>query len=151
MHHAISSIATATKDFSGNTIFAGTALALVGSAKFKLADGVFVRQEASGRNVLENSVHCDESKSFGPAGVLNDLDKKDFYKVVNTDTKSNYMIIDDAENIYVYNVNSKKVMRTIPHKDGTVKTDVYPAKEGHIIVAEYHRKEKYTRFSIEAP
>jgi len=143
--------ATATKDFSGNMIFAGTALALVGSAKFKLADGVFVRQEASGRIVLDNSVHCDESKSFGPAGVLNDLDKKDFYKVVNTDTKSNYMIIDDAENIYVYNVNSKKVMRTIPHKDGTVKTDVYPAKEGHIIVAEYHRKEKYTRFSIEAP
>ncbi|WP_431209270.1 DUF6770 family protein [Puia sp. P3] len=143
--------ATAAKDFNGNTIFAGTALSLVGSAKFKLSDGVFVRQEASGRIVLDNNVPCDDSKSFGPTGVLNDLDKKDFYKVVNQDTRSNYMIIDDADNIYVYNVNSKKVMRTIPHKDGSVKTDVYPGKEGHIVVAEYHRKEKYTRFSIEAP
>jgi len=143
--------ASAFRDFNGNTIFTGTALALVGNSKFKLADGVFVRQEASGNIVLDNSIPCDESKSFGPAGLLYDLDRKDFYKVVNPDTRSNYMIIDDVENIYVYNVNSRKIMRTIPHKDGNIKTNVYPAKEGHIIVSEYNRKEKNTRFSIEAP
>jgi hypothetical protein len=27
---------------------------------------------------------------------------------------------------------------------------IFPAKEGHIMVAEYNRKEKYTRVSIEA-
>jgi hypothetical protein len=143
--------ASALKDFNGNTIFTGTALSLVGRSSFRLADGVFVRQEASGKIALDNSVACDETRSFGPAGLLNELDKKDYYKVVNPDTRSNYMIIDDAENIYIYNVTSKKVMRTIPHKDGSIKTNVYPAKEGHIIVAEYHQKEKYTRFSIEAP
>jgi hypothetical protein len=79
-----------------------------------------------------------------------DLDKKDYYKVVNPDTKSNYMIIDDEANIYIYNVNSKKIVRTIPHRDGNVKINVYSAKEGHMMVSEYNRKEKYTRFSIEA-
>lgn len=143
--------ASAFKDYTGNTIFAGTALALVGSSKFKLADGVFVRQEVSGRIVLDNSIPCDETKSFGAAGLLYDMDRKDFYKVVDPDTKNNYMIIDDVENIYVYNVKSKKIMRTIPHKDGNIKINVYPAKEGHIVISKYNRKEKFTSFSIEAP
>ncbi|HXO76815.1 MAG TPA: hypothetical protein VN824_16290, partial [Puia sp.] len=94
---------------------------------------------------------CDETKSFGAAGLLYDLDRKDFYKVIDPDIKSNYMIIDDTENIYIYNVNSKKIMRTIPHKDGNIKTNVYPAKEGHIVISKYNRKEKTTSFSIEAP
>jgi len=145
--------ATAFKDYNGNTIFAGTALVgkgFVGSAKYKLTDGVFVRQEASGNIALDNTIPCDETKYFGSTGILYELDKKDFYKVVNQDTKSNYMIIDDEENIYIYNVNAKKVMRTIPHKDGNVKVNVYPAKEGHMMVSEYNRKEKFTRLSIEA-
>jgi hypothetical protein len=146
--------ATALRDFSDNTIFAGTALVgkgFVGAGRYKLTDGVFVRQEASGAVALDNTIPCDETKYFSSTGILGEMDKKDFYKVVNPDTKSNYMIIDDEENIYIYNVNAKKVMRTIPHKDGNVKTNVYPAKEGHMLVAEYNRKEKYTRFSIEAP
>lgn len=145
--------ATAFRDYKGNTIFAGTALfgeGFVGSAKYKLADGVFVRQEASGNIALDNQIPCDETKYFGPTGMLYELDKKDYYKVVNPDTKSNYMIIDDLANIYIYNVNGKKIVRTIPHKDGNVKINVYPAKEGHMMVSEYNRKEKYTRFSIEA-
>jgi hypothetical protein len=142
--------ATAFRDYNGNTIFAGTAVALAGNSGYKLTEGVFVRQEESGALALDNVIPCDESKDFGPTGILYNLDKKDFYKVVNPDTKSNYMIIDDEANIYIYNVNGKKVMRTIPHKDGSVKINVYPAKEGHIMVSEYNRKEKFTRFSIEA-
>ena len=145
--------ATAFRDYKGNTIFAGTALfgeGFVGSAKYKLADGVFVRQEASGNIALDNQIPCDETKYFGSTGIVYELDKKDYYKVVNPATKSNYMIIDDQANIYIYNVNAKKVMRTIPHKDGNVKINVYPAKEGYMMVAEYNKKEKYTRFSIEA-
>lgn len=142
--------ATAFRDFKGNTFFAGTAVALSGSSSYKLSDGVVVRQEPSGSIALDNTIRCDETRDFGPAGILYNLDKKDFYKVVNPDTKSNYIIIDDEDNIYIYNVNSKKVMRTIQHKDGSVKINVYPAKEGHIMVSEYNRKERYTRFSIEA-
>ncbi len=53
------------RDYNGNTIFAGTALTgngFVGSAKYKLSDGVFVRQEASGNIVLDNNITCDETK-----------------------------------------------------------------------------------------
>ena len=145
--------ATAFRDYSGNTIFAGTALVgkgYVGAAKYKFTDGVFVRQEASGTVALDNNIPCDESRSFGSAGILPELDKKDYYKVVDPDTKTNYMIIDDEVKIYVYNVNSRKVVRTIPHKDGNVKINVFPAKEGYMLVMEYNRKEKYTRMSIEA-
>jgi hypothetical protein len=145
--------ATAFRDYRGNTIFAGTALfgeGFVGSAKYKLADGVFVRQDSIGNLALDNNIPCDESKYFNDGAFLYALDKKDFYKVDNPDTKSNYMIIDDEANIYIYNVNNKKVVRTIPHKDGNTKINVYPAKEGYMMVSEYNRKEKYTRFSIEA-
>jgi len=145
--------ATAFRDYTGNTIFAGTALfgeGFVGSAKYKLADGVFVRQDSTGNISLDNNIPCDETRYFNDAGVLYTLDKKDFYKVDNPDTRINYMIIDDEENIYIYNVNAKKIVRTIPHKDGNIKINVFPAKEGYMMVSEYNRKEKYTRFSIEA-
>ena len=145
--------ATAFRDYKGNTIFAGTALlgeGFVGSAKYKLADGVFVRQDSAGNLALDNNIPCDESRYFNDAGILYALDKKDFYKVDNPDTRSNYMIIDDEANIYIYNVSNRKVVRTIPHKDGNIKINVYPAKEGYMMVSEYNRKEKYTRFSIEA-
>jgi hypothetical protein len=53
-------------------------------------------------------------------------------------------------NIYIYNFNNKKLMRTISHKDGRIITRVFPAKEGHVMVSEYNGKEKQTRFSIES-
>jgi len=143
--------ASAAKDFNGNTIFTGTALSPMGRRSYRLADGVFVRQEASGKVVLDNNVLCDVARGIDPEKQLNDVDFKDFYPVVNPDTRINYMIIDDAQNIFIYNISSKKVLRTVPHKNGNIRTNVYPAKAGHIVVAEYHQKEKYTRFSIEAP
>jgi hypothetical protein len=145
--------ATAFRDYKGNTIFAGAALTgegFVGNARYKLADGVFVRQDSIGNIALDNNIPCDETKYFNDIGNLYALDKKDFYKVDNPDTKSNYMIIDDEANIYIYNVEGKKVVRTIPHNDGNIKVNVYPAKEGYMMVSEYNRKEKFTRFSIEA-
>jgi uncharacterized protein DUF6770 len=145
--------ATAFKDYNGNTVFTGAALIekrLLGAAKYRLADGVFLVQDPKGHLKLDNSIPCDETSYFGPASSVLELDKKDFYKVVNSETKTNYIIIDDVDNTYIYNVNGKKVMRTIQHKDGRIKTRISPAKEGHIMVAEYNSKEKYTRLSIEA-
>ena len=144
---------TAFKDYRGNTIFAGTALTgngYVGAAKYKFTDAAFVRQDAAGGISLDSNVACDESKSFGSSDLLYQRDKKDYYIVTNPDTKTNYVIIDDEQHIYIYNVKEKKIARTIPHKDGNIKVNVYPAKEGHMMVSEYNKKEKYTRFSIEA-
>jgi hypothetical protein len=145
--------ATAFKDYDGNTVFAGAALMekrLLGAAKYRLSDGVFLVQDAKGQLRLDNNIPCDETSYFGPASSVLELDKKDFYRVANSETKTNYIIIDDEDNTYIYNVNGKKIMRTIQHKDGSIKTRISPAKEGHIMVAEYNKKEKYTRLSIEA-
>ena len=145
--------ATAFKDYDGNTVFVGSALVekrLLGAAKYKLSDGVFIVQDAKGNLRLDNNIPCDETNYFGPASAVADWDKKDFYKVVNSETRTNFIIIDDQDNTYIYNVNGKKLMRTIQHKEGHTKKGVYPAKEGHIMVTEFNRKERSTRFSIEA-
>ncbi|MDQ3278648.1 MAG: hypothetical protein M3Q06_09995, partial [Bacteroidota bacterium] len=94
---------------------------------------------------------CNYS-SFAPsrAPIVQYGPKKSFYRVTNSTTKSDHIIVDDIKDIVVYNVTQKKVARTIPHKDGSTRINVYPAKEGHIMVTEYNRKEKYTRFSIES-
>ncbi len=144
---------TAFKDYEGNTVFAGSAVVekkLLGIPKYKLADGVFIKQDSKAQLKLDNNVQCDESSYFGPAGTIAGFDKKGFYKVTNNETKTNYIIIDDDDNTFIYNVNTKKIMRTIQHKEGKIKTNVFPAKEGHVMISEYNKKEKYTRFSIEA-
>jgi hypothetical protein len=145
--------ATAFRDYNGTTVFVASALVqkrLLGAAKYKFADAVFVTQDGKGQLKLDNHIPCDESSYFGPAGQLDQLDHKDFYKVVNQDTKTNFIIVDDATNIYIYNFSSKKLMRTISHKDGRTIVRVFPAKEGHILVSEFNNKEKQTRFSIES-
>jgi hypothetical protein len=50
--------------YSGNTVFTGTALVekrLLGAAKYKPADGIFVSQDPKGKLKLDNSITCDET------------------------------------------------------------------------------------------
>jgi hypothetical protein len=75
---------------------------------------------------------------------------KSFYAVSNADTKTNYLIVSDVKNVLIYNVNQKKIIRTIPHRDGNIQTYIFPAKEGHVMVSEYNKKERSTSYSIEA-
>lgn len=143
---------SAFRDFSGNTVFAGSAMeekTVLGPPKYRITDGVFVRQDGQGSLKLDNNVPGDVSSWFPPFSLVGNRDRKGFYKIVNSDTKTLYVIIDDEDNTYIYNVNSKKVMRTIPHKDGNIKTRVFPAKEGHVMISVYNNKEKSTRVSIE--
>jgi len=65
-------------------------------------------------------------------------------------TQRGYNKVLDAANSSHLLLQFVDLVRTIPHKNGSVKINVFPAKEGHMMVAEYDRKEKYTRFSIEA-
>lgn len=66
-----------------------------------------------------------------------------------TDTKSDYLI-NSEKNIDVYNVSQNKMARSIPHMDGNTTINLFPAKEGYVMVSEYNKKEKTTRLSIEA-
>ncbi len=128
-------LSCAFRDFDGNTYFAGSNV---------------IRQNKDATLSFENissPEHTSFIKLFQSAKKTTD---KVFYPVSNADTKTNYLIADDEKNIIIYNVTQKKVMRSIPHKEGSIRTNVYPAKEGHVMVAEYNKKEKFTKLSIEA-
>ncbi|MES2430101.1 MAG: DUF6770 family protein [Bacteroidota bacterium] len=165
-----------SRDFNGNTYFAGTSftkrpkigaivasvvflpllappilLAGLGYNKCYGKDAVILKQTPKGVLSIDNFVASSHPHVVvGRAPFEGFVNNKTFYHVTNSNTKSNYLIIDDTKNITLYNINKRQVTRTIPHKDGKIRTNVYPAKEGHILVSEYNQKEKYTRLSIEA-
>lgn len=164
------------KDYQGNTYFVGSSvikkpkwgsiissvvlaplfivspmILMMGTTKCKTTDALVLKQSPDGSLSYDNTIPCNYS-SYAPARapIAQYGPKKSFYRVTNPDTKSDYVIVDDIKDIVIYNVTQKKVARTIPHKDGSIRTYVYPAKEGHVMVTEYNKKEKYTRFSIES-
>ncbi len=126
-------------------------IGIAGTSKCKTTDALVLKQTPDGQISYENTIPCNYG-SFAPARapIVQFGPHKNFYRVTNSTTKSDYVIVDDIKDIVIYNVTQKKVARTIAHKDGSIRTNVYPAKEGHIMVTEYNKKEKYTRFSIES-
>lgn len=110
---------------------------------------MLVKQNNEGALEVDNSIATDHGSYHKAMVAVAAYNSKSFYTVTNSDSKTSYLIVDDEDNIYVYNVNKKQVVRTIAHKDGGIKTYVFPAKEGHIMVSEYNKKGKYTRVSIE--
>ena len=109
-----------------------------------------VKQDPKGALSLENNIPALRSERVYPRTLTYTCDQRSYYTVTNSDTKTDYVVIDDTKNIFIYNVNQKKIARTIPHKDGNSLFYVFPAKEGHVMVSEYNKKEKQTRLSIEA-
>ena len=167
----------AFKDYDGNIYFSGSAavhkmkwvsLGLIaatapfilppfiidyatGVQKGRLQDGMLVRLTPKGALSLENSIPLKATRYIRGAAYLSFFDYRNYHHLNNTDTKTNYLIVDDAmHNIIIYNVNQKKIARTIPHKDGNIHTTIFPAKEGHFIVSEYNKKDGSTSLSIEA-
>jgi hypothetical protein len=126
-------------------------IAMIGTQKCKVTDATLLKLSPDGTLSYASSIPCNHTSykagkalfsMFGP--------QKQFYKVSNGDTKTDYLIVDDVKDIVIYNVTQGKVARTISHKDGKVRTNVFPAKEGHVMVTEYNQKEKSTRVSIES-
>jgi hypothetical protein len=173
--HAYARLERSFKDYEGNTYFTGSSfvkrpkwgsitasvitLPLLippmfilagGTSKARVEDAVLLKQNTKGSLTFDNSIQGNTGKFFTAAYPLYTKDPRSYYTVANSDTKTNYLILDDTKDIFIYNVNQKKVVRTIAHKDGNIRTYVFPAKEGHVMVSEYNKKEKYTRYSIEA-
>lgn len=163
------------KDYSGNTFFVGSSVvkktrwgaiagAVItsplivgpilflsqGTQKAKVDDPIVLKQGPKGALTVDNSIAGDASRFWPARTPFYYFDHNSYYTVANPDTKSVYLIFDDYKNITIYNVNQKKVMRTIPRWNGTTETSVYPAKEGHIMVAQANTKEKTRKFSIES-
>jgi len=165
------------RDYNGNTFFAGSEfvkrpkfgaivasiitlplivvspliLGASGTIKCKVTNVALLKLNQKGSLSFESEIPCTDSKfTKGNVPITEYFNQRNFYDVENSNTKASYMIVDDSKNIMIYNVNQRKVVRTVSHKDGKIRTNVFPAKEGHIMVFEYNKKEKYTRLSIEA-
>ena len=72
-----------------------------------------------------------------------------YYIVENAASEETYITTEGADEIIIYSLQKKKIVRTIPAKDGKIRTKVFPAKAGHLMIVETNKKEKYTRLSIE--
>ena len=169
-------ISDAFRDYNGNTYFVGSQLikktrigAIVatvitlptlvapllilssGTVKCKFLDANIMKLSPKGALSYDNSIPCNNSKFLrGGTYIAGGFGLRNYYSLENPDSKNTYVIADDSKNIMIYNVNQKKVVRTIPHKAGNLRTAIAPAKDGHFMVIEYNKKERYTSLSIEA-
>ncbi len=167
----------AFRDFNGNTYFVGSQLirkpkigsiitsvvtlptvfipvyilAISGTTKCKLKNASVMKLSPQGAYSFDNTIDCQNSRFVKGVYPFYDLNgNRSFFSLDHPESKKSYVIADDSKNIMIYNVDQKKLVRTIAHKTGNVRTSIGPAKEGHFMVIEYNKKEKYTRLSIEA-
>ncbi|MGN6193405.1 MAG: DUF6770 family protein [Ginsengibacter sp.] len=169
-------LTSAFRDYNGNTYFVGSQLVKkvkigsiiasvitaptiiapiiilsIGTSKCKLLDANVVKLSSKGTLSLDNTIACANSKFWrSNTDVATVNGGRNFYSLGDAESKSSFVIADDSKNIMIYNVDQKKVVRTIPHKAEGIVTSIGPAKDGHFMVIEYNKKEKYTRLSIES-
>jgi hypothetical protein len=173
--HAYANVERSFRDYQGNTYFAACGISrkprwiaigfsvltlpiiippivlmAMGTHKYTSRDVLLIKQDAAGKLSLANDIPTVRSKRFPSTVPMSMYDPRSYYNVTNPDTHSNYLVIDQAKDIRIYNVDQKKIARTIPHKDGNNLLTVFPAKEGYVMVYDFNKKEKTTRLSIEA-
>jgi hypothetical protein len=164
------------KDYQGNTYFAGEGIrrhprwgALCVSVAFswtvlvpllEMAGGthryysqnvLLLKQDPKGELSVVNNFPTIKSTSVVASFPVFGYDNQpSYYNLTNTDTKTDYVVVSTAKDVNIYDVRQHKTARNIPHKDGNSLINVMPAKEGYVMVSEYNRREKFTRYSIEA-
>lgn len=135
----------------GSTVLGLTILAIGGTQKWKMGNAALLKMTPKGNLSFENSIPCTNSRYTKGNHSLSEISYGRYYfHIDNPDTKNSYIILTDLNDIKIYNTEKKSVVRTIHQKEGNARTIVLPAKEGHIMVVEMNRKEKYTRLSIES-
>jgi hypothetical protein len=164
----------AFRDYEGNTIFAACGVvkkprvgAIVGSFltawtvfmpvillgpgtnKYCVRDVLLVKQDAGGKLSLATTVNAPTNGYAWGGYAVSYYDPNSYFALNNSATKTQYLVIDNMKTIDIYNVNQKKVARTIPRVDGKNMVMVLPAKEGSVAVTEYNTKDRSTRMSIE--
>ncbi|WP_298741801.1 DUF6770 family protein [uncultured Chitinophaga sp.] len=164
------------KDYQGNTYFAGTSyirkpkwgaitasvitlplvipplwiLSMGGTQKTRQGDALLFKQNEKGALTYVNAIPTYHGRYYPCRLPIYLYDLNAYYTVTNSETKTNYLVVSDKNNVHIYNVNQQKVIRTIPRKDGNVVTTIYPAKEGHIMVSEYNKQDRSRKVSIES-
>ncbi|NML23727.1 hypothetical protein HHL16_22795 [Pseudoflavitalea sp. G-6-1-2] len=175
-HNSYPLIQNSFRDFEGNTYFAADGirrkvrpgriigslfivplsvfnpviLLTVGTRSAKLGDPLIYKLGANGQLTTSTIFEGEKSKWYPARSPLYYTGSKSYLPVANSDLKQQYLVVNETNKSSIYNVATKKVVRSIPTSDKNIVRGVTRAKDGHILITEYNKKEKYTRISIEA-
>jgi hypothetical protein len=172
--HVYANVEHSFRDYQGNTLFAAAGIkrkvavgAIVGAVltlptvffppiilgnglhRYSTADVMLIKQDSAGKLSMVNSIPAVPSPNVMP-GIPFSMYGPGYYTVSNSDTRTEYLVVSDYKDINIYNINQKKIARTIPHKEGNNMINVFPAKEGYVMVFERDLKEGTARLSIES-
>lgn len=166
---------TAYRDYTGNTYFVSNVLrkkariggiassiilaptlvvpimqASIGYNLYTYNNTAVFKLSPNGALTQDNEIVMKRSpKGAGKAEIGYLSNYRTNYYLTNDESKSTYIVASDEKNTQVYDAEKHKVIRTVPFKkDGSI-IMIGPAKEGHIMVIEKNKKEKYTRLSVE--
>jgi hypothetical protein len=118
--------------------------ALGGSVKYRYQDAVILKQDPKGKLSFHANLESNNSKKNRFS--LSSFKDKSYFTV----NQSKNLVLNDEKSIFIYDIPSKTVLKKIAHKEDGVKTEIFKAKEGHIMIAEYNANDKSTKLSIEA-
>ena len=160
------------KDLTGKTVFVGTSIKRkprigtiitgvvlsplilatpvlwmgMGLTKCSVSDHAMISQDDKGQlRILQSIPNTADRNAFSREAAATTT----LHRITGSDAKSEYLVMDEDKDVVIYSMTKNKVVRTIPHKDGNLVKGVIPAKEGHIMILEYNKKERYTKVSIE--
>jgi hypothetical protein len=128
------------KDHQGNTYFYGTSfikrtkvgsiistivtiptlvfpifIAAFGYTKVEIRPTTLLKQDATGALTVENTIAGDQGKFFNNRVTRWAFDTRSYYHVTDPETKNTQLFINDKNNTFIYSLNDKKVVSTIPH------------------------------------
>lgn len=168
-------LSTVYRDYKGNTYFVSDGLrkkarigGIVSSVVFAPLIIVPIMQAAIGYNLYtynntnifklapngaltqDNEIEMMRThKGAGKADIAYLSYYRSNYYLTNDESKSTYIVASDGKNTQIYDTEKHKVIRTVPYYKDGANMLIGPAKEGHIMVIEKNRKQKFTRLSIE--
>ncbi len=168
-------LSTAHRDYKGNTYFVNNTLRKkpriggiassvifaptfivpliqlsIGFNLYTYNNTVIFKLSPKGALTQDNEIEMKRSpKAQGKVDMYYLSYSRSNYYLTNDESKSTYVVANDEKTTKIYDTEKRKVILSVPYnKDGVTKL-IGPAKEGHIMVIEKNKKEKYTRLSIE--
>lgn len=138
------------RDFEGNTYFIGTGVDKRTKVAYTYEDAILVKQTQGGELIVKNLIPSHHSPGFNGYLSFSKFEARYYYPILNSNTKKEFLVIDDTQIVTFYDVDQQKVIKAVPRWRGKQDTYVSVAKEGYIMVTEYNKKEKFTKISLQS-
>lgn len=117
-----------------------------GSVKYKYKDAVVLKQDTNGKVSFYANLASNSSNRNRLNLIKGNFNEKSYFTV----NQGKNLVLNDEKSIFIYDISNKSLVKKIPHKENGIKTEIFKAKEGHIMIAEYNTSEKSTKLSIES-